>query len=80
MRKTTRSSRQREKERQREGRRIREMLKRGDVRECVKRGEGDPWKRVRVGGCAQRQTKNIKSKQAEQYTRKRAEIVKRGAD
>lgn len=26
------------------------MLKRGDVRECVKRGEGDPWKRVRVGG------------------------------
>lgn len=26
----------------------------------MKRGEGDPWKRVRVGGCTQRQTKNIK--------------------
>lgn len=37
---------------------------RDDVRKCVKRGEEDPRKRVRVGvgggGCTQRQTKNIK--------------------
>lgn len=55
-----------DRESKREGEREGELERcwnRDDVRECVKTGEGDPWKRVRVGGgrsCTQRQKANIK--------------------
>lgn len=41
----------------------------------MKRGEGDPWRRVRVGGLHTKTDKEYQ--EAARYTRKGAEIVKR---
>lgn len=43
----------------------------------MKRDEGDPWKGVRVGGLHTKTDKEYQ--EVERYTRKRTEIVKRGA-